>query len=212
MPSRKKVQGRVKKAEKELRRAYDAFQWCTKHHPGNTSKCGHIDPPSIFTEDDVIECYSLLAKMLASYTVIAANSKDFIEPILDFCETYRREIYGNTVKMDLFRVLLLSLGTELALEDAQEHETDLLAWEQVELPTFMLHMLLAIEELVKYGNSDSNCCHSLNSQSALFDKVWCPREAIKYFHRYVMSWRSRCICSYIVLNTSHFLPFQAQQL
>jgi hypothetical protein len=209
MPSRKKVQGRVKKAEKKLRRAYDAFQWFTKLNPGNHSKCGHIDPPSRFTEDDVVECHSLLVKMIASYV---ANSNDFIEPILDFCETYRREIYGNTVKMDLFRVLLLSLGTKFALEDAQVHETDLLAWEQVELPTFMLHMLLAIEELVKYGNSDSNCCHSLNSQSALFDKVWCPREAIKYFHRYVMSWRSRCICSYIVLKTSHFLPFQAQQL
>lgn len=171
-----------------------------------------LDPPGrSFTEDHVRECYSLMTKMVVTFMKATdshdlKHPDDLIQEIIDpYQNTYRKEIRGNAVKMGIFRALLLSWGTEYALKEIQEYEAKLQEWRYVSLPSPFFHMLLLEEELDKYdriipaiqscfnvaaamehGGTKSGIQSWVNVAAAMNDMTSCPREAIKFFHRYVM--------------------------
>ena len=62
------------------------------------------------------ECYSLMTKMVVENRK-ATTVHDLLQRTNDFYENYYyREIYGNEVKMDLFRAFLISWGVLLSLD------------------------------------------------------------------------------------------------
>jgi hypothetical protein len=113
MPSRKKAQGRARRAKRNLKYGFFSFQ--------------HVNPSLFSSERNFDECYDLL--LAFNHKIKSASSEDVssvAEHILTAAvETYTKYHEFNRSSQAVFRDLALATATDILLHDLNKTTSDI---------------------------------------------------------------------------------------
>jgi hypothetical protein len=175
MPSRKKAQGRARKAEKEKRAKEQ-----------KRASCNHLVRPENATRDDLGAAESLLLeyidKLEYSLNHSEYHAKFHAHLVLETCGKY---YHFNDARKEAFRNLLVAQGTAKCVTEASEKN---LTKEQAVVTTLYYALLLStIEANDKNQDFGGDYRYEFMKQANALNG--CPREIIRFFHR-----RNSCDC------------------
>ena len=175
MPSRKKLQGKLRKAK----------QATTKN------ACDHFGNDRSYSKTDVNAANELATEFvtnyMSKYNALGRGESDGrdVEMVYNVYDRYRQ--FSDSGK-DLFRVIVLSNGTSACLHVADQIDLTKEHYMYDPLPYAMSLIMLAIEIRDKYeGDLNDNIVGEI--RRSLDDMTECPREIVKFFHR-----RNSCNC------------------
>eukprot|EP00956_Cyclotella_meneghiniana_P032376 scaffold88721_cov23-Cyclotella_meneghiniana.AAC.2 len=186
MPSRKKAQGKARKAKQAAEAKKNNLV-----SNGFSYGCDHVGERN-WSRDDYDAAYGLLSEYRSKYDELArVSDKNRIakyETSGWANATYDKYQQLSDGRKDLFRRFLLAAGTEYCVDAA--NEKDLTKEVEIDGPAMIyLVMVLTVELRDKYNEADDSNDFQLEFLVSLSDLIYCPRQAIKFFHR-----RNFCDC------------------
>eukprot|EP00956_Cyclotella_meneghiniana_P004473 scaffold5523_cov24-Cyclotella_meneghiniana.AAC.1 len=184
MPSRKKAQGKARKAKQGAAEAQS-----NPSSNGFSKRCDHLGERN-WRDDDFDAAYSLYEEYIHKYNEIVRVGGEKLK-----YEVYRLAndvIYDkyyqlNDARKDLFRGVMVASGTQLCLDAAKKK--DLTNETTVADTTMHLILINTIEVRGKYNGaskSNQNIGDIIGDEvlAALNDILYCPRQTIRFLHRH----------------------------
>eukprot|EP00956_Cyclotella_meneghiniana_P034157 scaffold101981_cov24-Cyclotella_meneghiniana.AAC.2 len=176
MPSRKKAQGKARKA-KQTQAAEAQSNICNDF----SKRCNHLGERN-WRGDDYDAAYSLSKEYIDKYNELMRVDDENLYEILRLAgDTYDKYHQLSDARKELFRKILLSIGTEHCFIVAKEKD---LTKDSIVTGTVMfLVMIKTIEIRDEYNGG------YLEIADSMYDQRDCPRQTIRFFHR-----RNSCDC------------------
>jgi len=178
MPSRKKAQGRARKQAAEAQKNNLSSN-------GFSKRCNHFGERK-WSRDDYAAASDLYSEYVDKYNerVRVGGENLIIDLHLLAYNTYDEYYQLSDARKELFRKLLLSLGSDLCVDAAKEKDLT----NETTIAAVYLILIVTIEIRDKYnGASNQNIRGEI--VATLNDIVYCPRQTIRFFHR-----RNLCDC------------------
>eukprot|EP00956_Cyclotella_meneghiniana_P035628 scaffold116609_cov39-Cyclotella_meneghiniana.AAC.3 len=181
MPSRKKKQGRGRKAKQAEIRSSNPY------HDSNSSNCDHLDPDRNWLQRDFEAANKLRIKFESKYKAFFAGRKaDFIRSVLALIDfVYDEYFHFSEGGKEIFKQLMLAAGTKYCISEAKQKD---LTKENVIPRLFhFVRLMHTIEVRDNHGGALSDSI--MDEIRNLANDTVSPRETIRFFHR-----RNSCDC------------------
>jgi hypothetical protein len=175
MPSRKKAQGRARRAKLNLK--YGVFS------------CQHVNPSLFSSERDFDECYDLL--LAFNQKINSASSEDLSTTaehvITAAVETYTKCHEFNRSSQAVFRDMVLATATDILLHDLNKTTSDISSTETYKsaMPSVVWYVIIEAHD--EHGDvSDEG---EVEIQKMMWPVMRCCREYVRFVHK-----RNACNC------------------
>jgi len=184
MPSRKKKQGRARKAKQAEIRSINPY------HDSNSSDCDHLDPDRNWPKHDFEAADKLRinfeSKYNAFFIACLLGNTAFAPSILALIESvYDEYFHFSDGGKEIFKHFLLAAGTKLCISEAKQKD---LTKENVIPRLFhFVRLMHTIEVRDSHGGALSDSI--MDEIQKLASDTVSPRETIRFFHR-----RNSCDC------------------
>eukprot|EP00956_Cyclotella_meneghiniana_P005574 scaffold7169_cov76-Cyclotella_meneghiniana.AAC.6 len=180
MPSRKKAQGKARKAKQ-------AAKAQSNQNSGFSNGCNHLGERN-WRDDDYDAAYSLWKEYRDKYFELARVSDDNLMMAYRLANDVIYDKYHqlSDSRKELFRKILLATGTETCVIEAKEKDlTNVTTVAGTPMPLVLIN---TIETRDRHdGAFHPNI--QLEIVSALNDLSFCSRQTVRFFHR-----RNYCSC------------------
>ena len=178
MPSRKKAQGKARKAKTTT----------VATNVNTSSPCDHYGNERHWSKSDERVAKELPTEYLSQYSALDYNSLVCHKDVsLLVYHTYNKYHQCNDSQKDLIRRVLLASGTSACLRVASRRDLTRESYTIWEALPFVL-IMLEIEARDKH-NGARNVSIVSEIRRSLADIIHCPRETVRFFHK-----RSPCNC------------------
>jgi hypothetical protein len=183
MPSRKKKQGRARKAKQAEIRSSNPY------HDSNSSNCDHLDPDRNWPKHDFVVANNLRIEFESKYKAFIADRLGiaaFVPSILALIGLVSDEYFQfSDGAKEIFKQLMLARGTKVCNSEAKQK--DLTKENTIRSVSHFVQIMLTIEVRESHGGALSESI--MDEILIIANDTVSPRETIRFFHR-----RNSCDC------------------